>query len=257
MDQERFILYLKEMAKKYSVADISTVRFETGKIILSCNKGEFSFVYHYPLSADSVENTVPLLHWRKKRKYVELKNLLKNRMIETPVAMRIHHVIPKGEFQDSLRSLLIYEADLAEWMLGQSVDRIFADFSGDKYTNCILSMDGYIKVSMELGFSPNGSEPILLHEIIARTGIASDMAADTQTQQYPIYVFKGEKTERYTDIDNELYDLDNTQADCIRFILDILADPVQISGLLKQAEHLERIFQAAERAGRNLEYVEI
>ena len=109
---------------------------------------------------------------------------------------------------------------------------------------------------MELGFSPEGSEPVLLHEIVARTGIASDVVVDTQMQQYPIYLLKGKETEHYNEIDNELYGLDNTQADCIRFILGVLGDPSVIPELQRQGKHLAAVYQAAEEATKVLEYVE-
>ena len=43
------------------------------------------------------------------------------------------------------------------------------------YTNCIMSTKNNLKASMELGFLPDGSEPVLLHEVVARSGIASDL----------------------------------------------------------------------------------
>lgn len=258
MDEGRFIPYLKELAKKYAAMDALDVKLEPGKVIAACGKENYTFIYDFSLMTEvQEENFVPLLHWRNKRRYVELKNLLLNKMIENPLAMRIHHIVPKGEFDCSLLNIIAYETDLAEFITGQSVDRIFADFSGKEYTNCIASTNGNIKVSMELGFSPEGSEPVLLHEIVARTGIASDVAVDTQTQQYPIYVFKGSKVEHYTDIDNELYGLDNTQADCIRFILGVLERPEGIEALREQGRHLLRVYRAAEAASEKLCYTEV
>lgn len=258
MDVERFIPYLKEMAAKYSIADRLDVALEPGRIITESAGERICFVYDFSRKEERQDiKRVPLLHWRNKRRYVELRNLLNNRMIEDPRAMRIHHIVPRGEFDSSLCNILVYETDLAEFILGEPVERIFADFCGAEYTNCIASTAGNLKLSMELGFSPKGSEPILLHEIVARTGIASDVAVDTQTQQYPIYVFKGEEVEHYTDIDNELYGLENTQADCIRFILGVLEHPENMPALQAQEEHLYRVWQAAEGASESLSYTPV
>lgn len=255
MDEGYFIPYLKELAAKYSVADDLNVTLDKGQIIIDCSKGKFIFVYDFSLLEGAVgEQAIPLLHWRNKRRYVELRNIVKTGMVEKPLAMRIHHIVPRGEFDSSLFNIIAYEADLVEFITDQKVDRIFADFSGMEYTNCIASTDGNIKVSLELGFSPEGSEPVLLHEIVARTGIASDVAVDTQTMQYPIYVFKGKEVEHYTDIDSELYGLDNTQADCIRFILHVLAEPECIPKLQAKGEHLLKVWQAAEQSSKNLIY---
>ena len=83
------------------------------------------------------------------------------------------------------------------------------------------------------------------------------MVVDTQMQQYPIYVIKGREIDHYNEIDNELYGLDNTQADCIRFILGVLANPETITDLQKQGNHLVSVYKAAEEATKVLEYVEV
>ena len=257
MDDKLFVPYLKELADKYSAAKEIQIELKQGIISLQCDKGTFSFFYDlakYEASAD--ETAIPLLHWRNKRRYIELKNIIKTKMIEDVRGMRIHHIVPKDEFNRSLLNILAYEADLVELITGEKIEKIFADFSSDVYTNCIVSASN-LKISMELGFSPEGSEPVLLHEVIARTGIASDVVVDTQMQQYPIYVIKGREIDHYNEIDNELYGLDNTQADCIRFILGVLTNPETIPALQKQGHHLVSVYKAAEEATKVLEYVEV
>ncbi|MBQ6366898.1 MAG: hypothetical protein IJI61_10920 [Oscillospiraceae bacterium] len=256
MDEKLFVPYLKELADKYSLAQDVEVELTDGEVIVSCDKGSFRFVYDLAkIKEAEADQVVPLLHWRNKRRYVELKNILKTGMIEDARGIRIHHIVPKDIFNSSLQNILAYETDLVEMITGEKVDRIFADFSSDVYTNCIVSA-GRLRVSMELGFSPEGSEPVLLHEIVARTGIASDVVVDTQMQQYPIYLLRGKETEHYNEIDNELYGLDNTQADCIRFILGVLGEPEKIPELQKQGKHLAAVYRAAEKATKVLEYVE-
>ena len=114
--------------------------------------------------------------------------------------MRIHHIVPHGEFTHTLKDILVFETDLFEFVTRSKVNRVFADFSGEVYTNCIMSSESNVKVSMEVGFSPDGSQPVLLHEVVARTGVASDLPVDTQMVQYPIYVLKGGETEVYNEI---------------------------------------------------------
>ena len=130
-------------------------------------------------------------------------------------------------------------------------------FSGDIYANCILSTDGNVKVSMELGFSPEGSQPVLLHEIIGKNGLACDVVVDTQTQQYPIYVFKGKETLTYTDIDAELYDMENTQVDSVRFILWALSDISRIKALRENYAHIEKVYEAALAANASVRYTKV
>lgn len=254
----KFIPYLKELAAKYSVVSQLEAELEEGAVKVLTNKGNYRFFYDFGMSpaVDDCCN-VPMYHWQLTRRYVELRNILDNKLVENPLAMRIHHIVPKDDFAKSLKDILVFEANLVEFITHQKINKVFADFSGEVYANCIMSTDRNVKVSMELGFSPDGSQPVLLHEIIAKTGIASDVVVDTQTQQYPIYVFKGKDTITYSDVDNELYDMDNTQVDCIRFMLWALADANRISALRENYTHMENVYHAALTANTNVRYTAV
>ena len=98
---------------------------------------------------------------------------------------------------------------------------------------------------------------MLLHEVIGREGVASDVAVDTQTQQYPMYVLRGGETVTYADLDAELYGLENTQADCIRFILGVLREPEEAAALRAAADHLQAVWQAAVCSGKTTAYTKV
>lgn len=254
MDSQ-FIPYLKELSAKYSVVSAMDVSLEEGAVKVVTDKGSYRFFYHFDkrLAQDDCRN-VPMYHWQCKRRYIELRNIIDTEMIKTPLALRIHHIVPHDDFTRSLKDILVFEADLVRFLTGQKISKVFSDFSGESYTNCIASTENNVKVSMELGFSPDGSQPVLLHEIVAKTGIASDVVVDTQTQQYPIYIFKGKETLTYNDVDNELYNLDNTEADCIRFILWALADVKRIDALCEDYAYMEKIWSAVCAANQNIRY---
>ena len=169
----------------------------------------------------------------------------------------IHHIVSPDEFTRSLKDIIVFETNLVEFVTHQRIEKVFSDFSGDVYANCILSTDGNVKVSMELGFSPEGSQPVLLHEIIGKNGLACDVVVDTQTQQYPIYVFKGKETLTYTDIDAELYDMENTQVDSVRFILWALTDISRIEALRENYAHIEKVYEAALAANASVRYTKV
>lgn len=254
----KFIPYLKELAAKYSVASDLDAELENGAVKITCNKGDYRFFYDFsmPLKQDSCRN-VPLYHWQLKRRYVELRNTLDTGLVKMPLGMRIHHIVSKDEFTKQLKDIITFETNLVEYITHQKINKVFADFYGETYVNCIMSTDGNMKVSLELGFSPDGSEPVLLHEIICKDGIASDVVVDTQVQQYPIYVFKGKDTLIYKDIDNELYDMDNTQVDSIRFILWALTDTTRIDALCENYGHIEKIYEAALKANKDVSYTDV
>ena len=254
----KFIPYLTELAAKYSVAADVKVQLEEGAVKIDCDKGSYRFFYDFAreLPCDGYRN-VPLYHWQLKRRYVELRNILDTGMVVNALAMRIHHIVPRDEFTRTLKDIIVFESNLVEFVTHQKIQKVFSDFSGEVYANCIMSTDGNIKVSMELGFSPDGSEPVLLHEVIGKNGLACDVVVDTQTQQYPIYVFKGKETLKYTDIDAELYDMENTQVDSVRFILWALTDTARIDALCENYAHIEKVYEAALAANADVRYTTV
>lgn len=254
MDSD-FIPSLLELAEKYKAAEDIRVRPEEGAVRISCNKGAFRFFYDFSMAPreDGYVN-VPLYHWQQKRRYSELKALVDTKTVYPALSMRIHHVVSRDAFTKSLKDIIIFETNLFEYVTGGRINRVFADFSGDIYTNAIMSTVNNLKASMELGFSPDGSEPVLLHEVVAGSGIASDLPVDTQMNQYPIYVLRGGETKRYNEIDFELYGMDNTEADCIRFILWALTDTKRIDALRENYSHLEKVYETALASSESLSY---
>ena len=253
-----FIPKLRELAEKYNAAQKLCAELEAGAVTVRCDRGAFRFYYDFSMDLPKDEYAaVPLYHWQAQPKYIQLKGLLDRKMVTPALAMRIHHLVPHGEFTRSLKDIFVFETELLQFITGQQVDKVFADFSGEVYTNCIMSTNGNVKASMELGFLPDGSEPVLLHELVCRNGVASDLPVDIQTVQYPIYVFKGKETLKYNEIDFELYGMDNTQADCIRFILAVLKAPERVKALQESIDHIEKVYQAAEKASAELCYTSV
>ena len=253
-----FIPKLRELAEKYNAAQKLCAELEDGAVTVRCDRGAFRFYYDFSMNLPKDEYAaVPLYHWQAQPKYIQLKGLLDRKMVTPALAMRIHHLVPHGEFTRSLKDIFVFETELLQFITGQQVNKVFADFSGEVYTNCIMSTNGNVKASMELGFLPDGSEPVLLHELVCRNGVASDLPVDIQTVQYPIYVFKGKETLKYNEIDFELYGMDNTQADCIRFILAVLKEPERVKALQESIDHIEKVYQAAEKASAELCYTSV
>lgn len=257
MDQALLSQKLEEMARKYSIASQTQVGFEPGAVTVRWDGGHCRFTYDFAQEPkqDGLEN-VPLLHWRQKRRYRELCNILSQELVKTPLAMRIHHIVPKDGFTRSLTDVLFMEADLAQWICGQEIDRVFASMDGS-YLNGIFSTTGGIKVSAELGIVADGCEPVLLHEVIGKTGILSDVAVDTQTRQYPIYVFKGPETQVYDDIDDELYGLSQTECDAVRFILWALGGPERREQARQSAGRNQAVVAAVRKAAQSVAYTPV
>lgn len=236
---------LLELSSKYKVADISNIDFEEDNIVVDCAKGKFKF-FQTSLQEDSEEYIdIPLFHWRNKRRYIELRNILVENIVEEPVGMRVKHIRSDGSLDD----LLIREMDLLEFILGDKIVKVFSSVDiENQYCNLVLSTEKGIRASMELGIVPNIVEPIEMHEIICRTGIASDLVVDTQIEHYPIYVYSKDKVKVYTDIDYELYGIENDQADLIRYILHVLDNISQIESLKSKYTHYTKLKKAVYKS---------
>ena len=255
---KNFVSKFKELAEKYSAAVIEDVQLLDGAVKVTCDKGCYCFFYDFNKDFSQVDAiAVPLFHWQLKRRYSELRGLLDRKMVTPALAMRIHHIAPHDNFTRSLKDIVIFETNLFEFITRSKVNKVFADFSGEVYTNCIMSTEDNIKGSIELGFSPDESEPVLLHEVVARTGVASDLPVDIQMNQYPIYVIKGKETTVYNEIDFELYGMDNTEADCIRFMLWALTDIKRVDELQADFVHLDKVYEAAVAASASLRYTAV
>ena len=154
MEQALFAEKLRELALKYAVAADMDVAFEPRAVLVSCELGNFRFYYDFAAAPEKDgRQNAPLMHWRLRRRYMELRNALEQGMVKVPLAMRVHHIVSTDDLTASLEDVLFMEADLFEWICGDEINRVFAAVDGD-YMNGILSTAGNVKASMELGLLP-------------------------------------------------------------------------------------------------------
>lgn len=163
-----------------------------------------------------------LLPWRVERRFAELKNLIVNRTLEDVSTLRFASVTSGG----CLKGQLFRELDLASWMTGKKITRVFGVCAGDCAANVIAKLEGGLNLSIECSNSlPAGSEIIDRHEIIASRGVASDRGVDTQVPQSSIYLYTDSGEERYTDVDSELFGFSDPEIWIVRAAFAVLSDP--------------------------------
>lgn len=250
MESINFNSAIKELAEKYQLARIETISGDSaGTITITCNKGVFNFFSDFCQEKIQRDGTdVPLFAWRSERRYFEMRKNLLDGIVQDPVGMRIKHIAP---LETRLANLLVQEIDIAQWILGERVERVFAS-STDQYCNAIFSTDKGIKISAEIGTAQTKT-PILLHEIIAKTGVITDTAVDTQIEHYPIYLYNSQGTTTYNDVDFELYGLSYDEITKIRFIASVLAKPESVSSLQESYQHIEAVVRVVEKSATTIE----
>ncbi len=192
--------------------------------------------------------TVDLLPWRVERRFAELKKIIDGKTLEDVSTFRFATFSSGGDN----RKALARELDLAAWLSGSSVCRLYAVGSAE-VCNVIFRLANGMSGCVECGNAlPEGTAPMDRHEIIARRGVASDRLVDSQVPQESIYVWSKDGNDVFTDVDTELFGLPNDAVWVVRAAFAVLADP-ELDGVWNAASVLslkqsEAAFRSAETA---------
>ena len=171
MDLTKMNAALQELRSKYAVANngeiIAAPCGDMGAgAILKCCCGK----------------SIPLLPWRKERRFFELKNLVDTNTLEDVSTLRFAWIAS----EKTLPQLLYRELDLCEYIGESPIVSIFATLGGDKTANAIVKLADTKSCSVECSAGlPKGAEEIDKHEIIARRGIGCDRVVDSQIPCLP------------------------------------------------------------------------
>jgi len=191
-----------------------------------------------------------LFPWRVERRFIELKNLIKNKTLEDISTFRFAHLAPAGD--KTLDELIYQQLDLCEWLGGAPINRLFAVFNGEKAVNIIVKLENDLSCSVECSVMlPAGEAIIDRHEIIARRGVASDQVVDTQVPQSSIYTYTAETEKRFTDIDAEIFGLSQEDINLVRAAFKVLDEPEIAKKWTKQNQHLLDLIEKAKESEKN------
>ena len=160
-----------------------------------------------------------LLPWRVERRFVELRKIIDGGTLEEASTFRFAAFSAGG---DPVRAAA-KELDLAAYLAGSPIRRIFAVRSGNAACNVLARFANGMSASVECGSKlPAGTCGMDRHEIIARRGVASDRAVDTQVPQSSIYEWTDGGVATFTDVDTELFDLPNEEIWVVRAAFAVL-----------------------------------
>ena len=166
---------------------------------------------------------VSLLPWRVERRFVELKKIIDGKTLEDVSTFRFARFSAGG---DCIK-VAAEELDLAVFLAGSPLKRLFAVRNGNATSNILAQFENSMSISVECGVNlPAGATVLDRHEIIARRGVASDRAVDTQVPQSSIYEWTNGGNATFTDVDTELFGLPNDQIWTVRAAFAVLMKPV-------------------------------
>lgn len=196
------------------------------------------------------DNDMPLLSWRFNRRFIELKNIVSDQVVENVSMLRFCSLGDSKLW--SLNALMYREFDLCEFITGSRIAYLHATLSYGLAGNIIVKLENGTIGSVEIGVqAPSGKPLIERHEIIASRGVASDIVVDTQVPQSSIYTFTEDGDIEYKDVDNELFGMDEFQVEWVRAAFQHLKDPTQSENLIKQHNHLSRLVESALKSNSN------
>ena len=165
---------------------------------------------------------IRLLPWRVERRFVELKKIIDGKTLEDVSTFRFAAFAPGS---DPVKAAA-RELDLAVFLAGSPIGRIFAVRNGNAACNVLARFANGMSASVECGSKlPANAAPMDRHEIIARRGVASDRAVDTQVPQSSIYEWTDAGFRTFTDTDTELFGLPDEQIPVVRAAFAVLKTP--------------------------------
>src|SRR5690606_4034478 len=203
----------------------------------------------YLMDTPLTPQLVPLLTWRLKRQFTELKKIVDNQVLENVCLLRFCSFTSNDQ---SLRSLLYCEFDLVEYITGHKIVSVNAVLDDEKVGNVIVCLDNGILCSIEVSTQlPQHTRILERHEIIAKRGAASDLVVDSQIPQSSIYSFIDGKEEQFKDYDMELFDYEKEDIDHIRAAFEVIKFPSLIGQWSLQHQRLTNLVAQAFSSEKN------
>lgn len=191
---------------------------------------------------------LPLLTWRLERRFVELKKLIEQKTLKEISTLRFCRIASARD--QSLESLLYQEFDLCEWLTGSRICRVFAVFNAHQAVNVIVKLEYDVSGSIEGAVRlPPGQEPLDRHEIISRSGVASDRVVDTQIPQASLYAWTGQGRKSFTDTDAEIFGLEQNDVNLVRAAFKVLSEAATAAEWTAQDRRLTALVKAAQASG--------
>lgn len=225
---------LRKLSEKYNLAVDTSVNLHPG---------------WYFLNKETEEHDIPLFPWRYNRKFIELRKLITANCIENICLLRFS--CQDSQSRHNLESLMYREFDLCEYLGQGTIRSLHATITDHRAGNVILKLDNGILCSIEFGIQlPENAAMADRHEIVARRGVASDLPVDVQVPQSSVYTFTGNGMNAYKDVDNELFGLEEQEAEIVRSAFEYLKEPdIKIENR-RQHLHLSHVIDEAFRSNK-------
>jgi len=182
---------------------------------------------------------IPLLPWRHERRFIELKNMVRDGTLADISTIKACRIDKKNV---DLNHVIYRELDLCQWFTGSEVVEAMA-FKNSRTANIIAKLENGVICTVEAAVTLcEEAVPIDKHEIISKRGIACDRVVDTQIPQQSVYVYENHKhPTTYTDVDFELFGLNAEDVAFIRQAIEVAKNDSLTAELIESANKLNQL----------------
>ena len=201
----------------------------------------------------------PLLSHRFERRITELKKMLGDGTTGKISAVRCGHVAPCTV---PLYGLIRRELDIARFITGQEIVGVTAfiraENGEDRAATLIAEMSGGAVCSMEIADTlPAGEGHIDKHEVITARGLVCDRVVDSQIPAQSVYLYGESGDEAYTDVDFELYGLEQGEAAAVRCAFALARDEGLRAETHRNAGVLDKLMAAVKQSAASGERISV
>ena len=189
---------------------------------------------------------VPFLSALYERRFIELKNIVNNGTLVGISVMRIARTVAKGA---DIYDELYREFGICQYVLNRKIASV-AVMENENVLNAIARTEDGVVCTFEISATLSANdEPKDKHEIISQRGIACDIVVDAQLKQDSIYVF-GEESQKYTDVDFELYVLSIGEASIVRGAFSVARNK-NADELIEIDKNLSALVELAKKSAKS------
>lgn len=189
---------------------------------------------------------VPFLSALYERRFIELKNIVNNGTLVGISVMRIARTVAKGA---DIYDELYREFGICQYVLNRKIASV-AVMENENVLNAIARTEDGVVCTFEISATLSANdEPKDKHEIISQRGIACDIVVDAQLKQDSIYVF-GEESQKYTDVDFELYGLSIGEASIVRGAFSVARNK-NADELIEIDKNLSALVELAKKSAKS------
>ncbi|MFA6289886.1 MAG: hypothetical protein WC661_21090 [Opitutaceae bacterium] len=199
---------------------------------------------------------IPLLPWRSERRFIELRNLVTTRTVETVCLWRSRCLSSPERW--TLSQAIYREIGLCQWVLGEPFVSVYAATHTDIVANIIGRLASGIACGIEISLALPADSPLMdRHEAISRRGVASDQVVDSIVRPSSVYVMSEQGLQSYLDTDSELFGLGENQAALVREAFSSIRQPENSGADLATHQQICRVVAAVSRSVKSNKRIDL